>query len=123
MIQSGCCLVWSLSGFLFADLLAEVELNEDVKMDLLVDDINAYSFQYPMELPKKKFSFKWCILMTNHVPHFAKVEAYMSSLLGDLHITHLKLEILSSQAINNSFIIKNLPLQKCWDFSKFATLQ
>ncbi|KAH7652064.1 Photosystem II protein [Dioscorea alata] len=42
-----------------SDLLAEVELNEDVKMGLLVDDINAYSFQFPMELPKKKFSFKW----------------------------------------------------------------
>ncbi|KAM0932634.1 putative photosystem II [Dioscorea sansibarensis] len=42
-----------------SNLHAEVELNEDVKMGLLVDDINAYSFQYPMELPKKKFSFKW----------------------------------------------------------------
>ncbi|KAJ0985605.1 hypothetical protein J5N97_003961 [Dioscorea zingiberensis] len=42
-----------------SDLLAEVELDEDVKMGLLLDEINAYSFQYPMELPMKKFTFKW----------------------------------------------------------------
>nr|CAD1823313.1 unnamed protein product [Ananas comosus var. bracteatus] len=38
---------------------AVVELDEDVKMALLLDDINAYSFLYPVELPAKKFSFKW----------------------------------------------------------------
>ncbi|KAK9113899.1 hypothetical protein Syun_020696 [Stephania yunnanensis] len=35
------------------------ELVEDVKMDYMVDDINAYSFMYPIELPSKKFAFKW----------------------------------------------------------------
>nr|AJS13469.1 PPD5 [Erycina pusilla] len=38
---------------------ADIELDEDVKMALLVDDINAYSFMYPVELPGKGFSFKW----------------------------------------------------------------
>ncbi|THU59106.1 hypothetical protein C4D60_Mb03t21500 [Musa balbisiana] len=42
-----------------SDLRASVELDEDVKMDLLVDDINAYSFLYPVKLPAKKFAFKW----------------------------------------------------------------
>ncbi|XP_073114926.1 psbP domain-containing protein 5, chloroplastic [Elaeis guineensis] len=42
-----------------SDLQAVVELGEDAKMALLVDDINAYSFQYPVELPAKKFAFKW----------------------------------------------------------------
>lgn len=41
------------------DLHAEVELNEDVKMAMVMDEINAYSFLYPVELPAKKFSFKW----------------------------------------------------------------
>ncbi|GJN18370.1 hypothetical protein PR202_gb05524 [Eleusine coracana subsp. coracana] len=33
--------------------------DEDVKMATQVDEINAYSFLYPVELPGKKFSFKW----------------------------------------------------------------
>ena len=45
--------------YIFVDLQAVVELGEDAKMALLVDDINAYSFQYPVELPAKKFAFKW----------------------------------------------------------------
>ncbi|CAA2971015.1 psbP domain-containing 5, chloroplastic [Olea europaea subsp. europaea] len=32
---------------------------EELKMDLAVDDINAYSYLYPIELPSKKFVFKW----------------------------------------------------------------
>lgn len=44
----------------FVDVHAEVELGgEDVKMALSVDDINAYSFLYPLELPAKKLTFKW----------------------------------------------------------------
>ncbi|XP_008675361.1 psbP domain-containing protein 5, chloroplastic isoform X2 [Zea mays] len=38
---------------------AVMETNEDVKMNTQVDEINAYSFLYPVELPGKKFSFKW----------------------------------------------------------------
>lgn len=37
----------------------QVELDDDVKMASLVDEINAYSFLYPLELPAKKFTFKW----------------------------------------------------------------
>ncbi|GAB4854178.1 PsbP domain-containing protein 5, chloroplastic, variant 3 [Ancistrocladus abbreviatus] len=32
---------------------------EDVKMAALVDDINAYTYLYPVELPSKKIVFKW----------------------------------------------------------------
>ncbi|KAK9274069.1 hypothetical protein L1049_018883 [Liquidambar formosana] len=32
---------------------------EELKMASLVDDINAYSYLYPVELPSKKFVFKW----------------------------------------------------------------
>ncbi|CAN1785390.1 hypothetical protein LINPERHAP1_LOCUS16859 [Linum perenne] len=39
----------------FADCLAE----DDLKMASMVDEINAYSYSYPMELQSKKFSFKW----------------------------------------------------------------
>ncbi|CAL4948707.1 unnamed protein product [Urochloa decumbens] len=38
---------------------AAEETDEDVKMNTQVDEINAYSFLYPVELPGKKFSFKW----------------------------------------------------------------
>jgi len=38
---------------------AAMETDEDVKMRTQVDEINAYSFLYPVELPGKKFSFKW----------------------------------------------------------------
>ncbi|CAN1785379.1 PsbP domain-containing protein 5, chloroplastic [Linum perenne] len=46
----------SLSAALpFSDCLAE----DDLKMASMVDEINAYSYSYPMELQSKKFSFKW----------------------------------------------------------------
>ncbi|PIM97482.1 Photosystem II [Handroanthus impetiginosus] len=32
---------------------------QELKMDLLVDDINAYSYLYPTELSPNKFVFKW----------------------------------------------------------------
>jgi hypothetical protein len=32
-----------------------------MKMATQVDEINAYSFLYPVELPGKKFSFKWYV--------------------------------------------------------------
>uniref|UniRef100_A0A0E0C4N7 PsbP C-terminal domain-containing protein n=1 Tax=Oryza meridionalis TaxID=40149 RepID=A0A0E0C4N7_9ORYZ len=42
-----------------SDSHAVAEMDEDVKMATLVDPINAYSFLYPVELPGKKFTFKW----------------------------------------------------------------
>ena len=49
---------------------AAMETDEDVKMNTQVDKINAYSFLYPVELPGKKFSFKWYFssLYYNSVP-------------------------------------------------------
>ncbi|KAK9682566.1 hypothetical protein RND81_10G082400 [Saponaria officinalis] len=43
----------------FALVLPEVGAEEDVKMADFVDDINAYSYSYPVELPSKKRVFKW----------------------------------------------------------------
>ncbi|KAJ7966105.1 PsbP family [Quillaja saponaria] len=39
----------------FSGVLAE----EELKMASFVDDINAYSYLYPVELPSKNFIFKW----------------------------------------------------------------
>ncbi|KAF9613147.1 hypothetical protein IFM89_005718 [Coptis chinensis] len=38
---------------------AATETDKKLKMALVVDDINAYSFLYPLEMPSKKFVFKW----------------------------------------------------------------
>lgn len=32
---------------------------EEVKMESMVDELNAYSYMYPKELPSDKFVFKW----------------------------------------------------------------
>ncbi|KAJ1284336.1 hypothetical protein BS78_03G196200 [Paspalum vaginatum] len=42
-----------------SEAYAVMETDEDVKMNTQVDEINAYSFLYPVELPGKKFLFKW----------------------------------------------------------------
>ncbi|KAL9233912.1 hypothetical protein vseg_008846 [Gypsophila vaccaria] len=39
--------------------IPEAGAEEDVKMAEFVDDINAYSYTYPVELPSKKRVFKW----------------------------------------------------------------
>ncbi|KAI7730717.1 hypothetical protein M8C21_017423 [Ambrosia artemisiifolia] len=33
--------------------------DEDLKMGPIVDELNAYSYQIPLEMPSKKFTFKW----------------------------------------------------------------
>jgi hypothetical protein len=38
---------------------AATELDDDVKMAMLVDETNAYSFLYPVQVPGKKSSFRW----------------------------------------------------------------
>jgi len=43
----------------YVEAYAVMETDGDVKMNTRVDEINAYSFLYPVELPGKKFSFKW----------------------------------------------------------------
>ncbi|KAL0910646.1 hypothetical protein M5K25_021648 [Dendrobium thyrsiflorum] len=58
VVLLGCC---SAMNIIFSSsvLHAVIEADEDVKMALVVDDINAYSFLYPAEVPAKKFSFRW----------------------------------------------------------------
>ncbi|KAI7986111.1 hypothetical protein LOK49_LG14G00664 [Camellia lanceoleosa] len=42
---------------------------KEVKMTSMVDDINAYSYLYPAELPSRKFVFKWLLeLLVNALP-------------------------------------------------------
>ncbi|KAK9141859.1 hypothetical protein Syun_011259 [Stephania yunnanensis] len=57
-------MIFGLSSSIFmffpsSGVFAATELVEDVKMASMVDDINAYSFMYPVKLPSKKFAFKW----------------------------------------------------------------
>ncbi|KAL8139225.1 hypothetical protein V2J09_005246 [Rumex salicifolius] len=39
----------------------EIGAEEDVKMSPIVDDLNAYTYLCPVELPSKKFAFKWVV--------------------------------------------------------------
>nr|AWY10654.1 hypothetical protein Sh038L23_g0290 [Saccharum hybrid cultivar SP80-3280]AWY10712.1 hypothetical protein Sh281G09_g0060 [Saccharum hybrid cultivar SP80-3280] len=57
LLMSG--LVSSFTIVLPISAYAVMETDEDVKMNTQVDEINAYSFLYPVELPGKKVSFKW----------------------------------------------------------------
>ncbi|CAN0877801.1 PsbP domain-containing protein 5, chloroplastic [Linum grandiflorum] len=51
----GLCSSLSAAALPFSECLAE----DDLKMASMVDEINAYSYSYPMELQSKKFAFKW----------------------------------------------------------------
>ncbi|KAG6529364.1 hypothetical protein ZIOFF_011561 [Zingiber officinale] len=59
-------LLSGLSTFILpvSDVHAMVELDDDVKMEVLTDDINAYSFLYPIKLQAKNFAFKWDVVDT-----------------------------------------------------------
>lgn len=48
---------------------------EEIKMGTMVDDINAYSYAYPLELPSEKLVFKWYCYM-----HVSYLEAFTVSL-------------------------------------------
>lgn len=37
------------------------EEEQDHKMASFLDEVNAYSYLYPLELPSKKFVFKWYV--------------------------------------------------------------
>ncbi|KAF5952411.1 hypothetical protein HYC85_010355 [Camellia sinensis] len=39
--------------------VARLSATKEVKMTSMVDDMNAYSYLYPVELPSRKFVFKW----------------------------------------------------------------
>ncbi|TMW94297.1 hypothetical protein EJD97_010468 [Solanum chilense] len=49
-LSSSLSLIFPFSGF---------TAEEELKMGSSVDDINAYSYLYPIEIPSKKFAFKW----------------------------------------------------------------
>ncbi|XP_009606398.1 psbP domain-containing protein 5, chloroplastic isoform X2 [Nicotiana tomentosiformis] len=49
-LSSSLSLIFPLSGF---------SAEEELKMGSSVDDVNSYSYLYPIELPSKKFVFKW----------------------------------------------------------------
>jgi len=51
-------------GFLLFAVTHAAE--EAVKMGCMVDDINAYSYAYPLELPSEKLVFKWYYLCLIH---------------------------------------------------------
>lgn len=53
----------SLHGCCWAAHFAGSCREEDLKMDVLVDELNAYSYSYPTELPSSKFVFKWLALL------------------------------------------------------------
>ncbi|KAL9443095.1 hypothetical protein AB3S75_016449 [Citrus x aurantiifolia] len=62
--QNGFCrrdlVLFGLSSSLFLGFPTPGSIaGEDVKMASFVDEINAYTYLYPMELPSKKFLFKW----------------------------------------------------------------
>lgn len=50
---------FSTSLSLILPFSAGSDAQEEVKMASLIDDINAYSYSYPLELPSKKLIFKW----------------------------------------------------------------
>jgi hypothetical protein len=63
---------------------AALETDEDVKMSTQVDEINAYSFLYPVELPGKNFSFKWYFssLYYNSAPSTLALRILLLFVLG-----------------------------------------
>jgi len=42
------------------------EQEQDPKMASFSDEVNAYSYLYPLELPSKKFVFKWYVCYACH---------------------------------------------------------
>lgn len=65
--------------------IAMVGMDDETKMALLVDEINAYSFLYPVESPSKKFVFKWyalsCFEMNTQFCIFISVSKIIQLLL------------------------------------------
>ncbi|KAJ8555409.1 hypothetical protein K7X08_012905 [Anisodus acutangulus] len=71
---------------------------EELKMGSSVDDINAYSYLYPIEMPSKKFVFKWV--------ETRKSERYSSaaplSPNARLHIVSERVDIIDNLIISVS---------------------
>ncbi|KAI5669410.1 hypothetical protein M9H77_19263 [Catharanthus roseus] len=102
----------SLSFIVPSDSIAE----EDVRMISVVDDINAYSYSYPVELPSKKFVFKWV--------ESRKPERYSSAapLSPDarLRIVSERVDIIDNLIISVSIGPPNLQILKSKDKSAWT---
>ncbi|KAI7989067.1 hypothetical protein LOK49_LG13G02466 [Camellia lanceoleosa] len=89
--SSSLALIFPQSGF---------SATEEVKMTSMVDDINAYSYLYPAELPSRKFVFKWV--------ESRKPERYSSAapLSPDarLRIVSERVDIIDNLIISISFV-------------------
>lgn len=57
-----CSFLCNFWGSVIAVTHAEEDLKmgtEELKMGTMVDDINAYSYAYPLDYPSEKLVFKW----------------------------------------------------------------
>lgn len=91
-------------------------VNGEVKMASFVDDINAYSYECPTELPMKKFQFKWV--------ESRKPERYSSAapLSPDarLRIVSERIDIIDNLIISVSIGPPNKQFLKSMDKSTWA---
>lgn len=52
--------VWVSSAIAVTHAEEDLKMGEEeLKMGSMVDDINAYSYAYPLEYPSEKLVFKW----------------------------------------------------------------
>ncbi|KAJ6913556.1 psbP domain-containing protein 5 [Populus alba x Populus x berolinensis] len=120
-LQNGFCrrdlVLFGLSSslsiaFPSSGILAE----EDLKMASVVDEINAYTYSYPAELPSKKFLFKWV--------ESRKPERYSSAapLSPDarLRIVSERVDIIDNLILSVSIGPPNLQFVKSKDKSTWA---
>lgn len=52
-------ILWNAITFGFLLFAVTLAAEEAGKMGSMVDEINAYSYAYPLELPSEKLVFKW----------------------------------------------------------------
>jgi len=57
-----CCYLQLRLTLLFCVPVALAGEEQDPKMASFLDQVNAYSYLYPLELPSKKFVFKWYVM-------------------------------------------------------------
>ncbi|KAJ4707987.1 PsbP family [Melia azedarach] len=89
---------------------------EDVKMASMVDEINAYTYLYPMELPSKKFLFKW---VESRRPERYSSAAPLSP-NARLRIVSERVDIIDNLIISVSIGPPNIQLLKSKDKSKWS---
>lgn len=60
--------------------IAVTHAEEAVKMGSMVDDINAYSYAYPLDLPPEKLVFKWYAYVSESFDQVLPIDSYCISL-------------------------------------------